>query len=304
MFGMTHLDDMKLFMKIVEKQSFSGGGRELRLSPAVVSSRMARFEKQLNTRLFVRTTRQVRVTPAGRRYYDDCREILDKVAQAEARLDDEDNETAGIIRLSASTSFGRTFLKKFISNYSMQYPDVQIHLQITEKLIDLATDDIDLAFRISPLRDMSFKARIFHPVKRFICASPSYFEKHGVPTSPQALDDHECLLLRFPGSKLFKWGFTGVEGDYEVAVSGKLESNRGDVLLDWALEGRGLVLKTWNEIKDLVNDGQLQVIFGDDLQQECYLHAIYPYNTHLPARVRLFIDTLAKKLDEDDVWGG
>lgn len=299
---MAQLEDMKLFMRIVEKQSFSAGGREMRLSPAVVSSRMARFEKKLNTRLFIRTTRQVRVTPAGRRYYDDCQEILHKVAAAQSRLEDEDNELTGTIRLSASTSFGRTYLKNFIAQYSETHPNISMHLQITDHLIDLVTEDIDLAFRIAPLQDMSFKTRIFHPVKRYICGTPDYFKNHATPKTPRELEDHNCLLLRFPGSRLFKWPFQNEEGDYEIAVSGNLESNRGDVLLDWALEGRGLVLKTWNEIEHLVKAGKLQIVLGDDLQQNSYLHAIYPYNTHLPARVRLFLDTLAKQLTEDQNW--
>lgn len=299
---MTHLEDMKLFMRIVEKQSFSAGGREMRLSPAVVSSRMARFEKKLNTRLFIRTTRQVRVTPAGRRYYDDCQEILLKVSEAEQRLEDEDNDLTGMIRLSASTSFGRTYLKNFIADYSQQYPKIAIHLQITDRLTDLVAEDFDLAFRIAPLQDMSFKTRIFHPVKRYICGSSTYFEQNGTPKTPQELDAHNCLLMRFPGSRMFKWSFKNADGIYEMAVSGNLESNRGDVLLDWALEGRGLVLKTWNEVEHLVNAGKLVTILGDDLQQNSYLHAIYPYNTHLPARVRLLLDTLAKQLKSDAIW--
>ncbi|MBL1420272.1 MAG: LysR family transcriptional regulator [Alphaproteobacteria bacterium] len=299
---MAKLEDMKLFMRIVEKQSFSAGGREMRLSPAVVSSRMARFEKQLNTRLFIRTTRQVRVTPAGRRYYDDCQEILHKVATAESRLEDEDNEVTGMIRLSASTSFGRTYLKNFIAEYSQTHPNIAIHLQITDQLVDLVAEDIDLAFRIAPLQDSSFKTRIFHPVKRYICATPDYFKQHGTPKTPRDLEHHNCLLMRFPGSRLFKWPFQNKEGDYGIAVSGNLESNRGDILLDWALEGRGLVLKTHNEIKHLVKAGKLQTVLGNELQQNSYLHAIYPYNTHLPARVRLFLDTIAKQLTENQNW--
>lgn len=299
---MTHLQDMKLFMRIVEKQSFSAGGREMRLSPAVVSSRMARFEKGLNTRLFIRTTRQVRVTPAGRRYYDDCQEILQKVAIAEQRLEGEDNQLTGIIRLSASTSFGRTYLKNFIADYSQSHPNIIMHLEITDLLVDLVSEDIDLAFRIAPLQDMSFKTRIFHPVKRYICGAPEYFKKHGTPKTPQELTVHNCLLLRFPGSRLFKWSFQNNNGIYEIAVSGNLESNRGDILLDWALEGRGLVLKTWNEVEHLVTSGKLVTILGDDLQQNSYLHAIYPYHTHLPARVRLFLDSLAKQLTAQATW--
>lgn len=299
---MARLEDMKLFMRIVEKQSFSAGGRDMRLSPAVVSSRMARFEKYLNTRLFIRTTRKVRVTQAGRRYYEDCQEILHKVSMAEARLGTEDDEATGIIRLSASTSFGRTYLKDFIADYSETYPDIAVHLQITDRLVDLAGEDIDLVFRIAPLIDMSFKARIFHEVKRYICGSPEYFETYGMPQTPQELEQHNCLLLRFPGSRLFRWPFEAKDGDYEIAVSGNLESNRGDVLLDWAVQGRGLVLKTWNEVEGLVGNGKLIAIMGDELQQNSYLHAIYPYNTHLPARVRLFLDTLATELQDGKSW--
>ena len=227
---------------------------------------------------------------------------MHKVAAAESRLEDEDNEMNGIIRLSASTSFGRTYLKKFVTNYSITYPNILIHLQITDRIVDIVKEDIDLTFRIGPLEDMSFKARIFHPVKRFICGSPEYFAKHGVPKTPQQLEQHNCLLLRFPGSRQFRWPFKGDEGDYEIAVSGNLESNCGDVLLDWAIEGRGLVFKTWNEISHLVEDNKLKVILGEELQQGAYLHAIYPYTTHLPARVRLFIDSLAKQMEQSNDW--
>lgn len=301
---MNVLDDMAVFTRVVEQGSFSGAGRDLRMSPALVSSRIARLEKHLGVRLFNRTTRKVNVTEAGRRYYEDCLEIRRRVADAEARVSEQDQAPSGVLRLTSSTSFGRQFLVEKIPAFSKQFPDVTLQYRMTDALVDVFGDGMDVGIRVGPLADSSLKARILAPCKRYIFAAPEYLSKYGIPQTPQDLVRHNCLLLRFPGSRQFRWRFQGNNKEnYDVAVEGSLDSNNGEVLKQWALAGAGLVFKTYFEVAEDVKAGKLKIILGSYMPQDAYITALYPYDRYVPPRVRAFIDFLDASMKVDGRFG-
>ncbi|MCJ9430585.1 LysR family transcriptional regulator [Kordiimonas marina] len=300
---MDVLDDMAVFIRVVEKGSFSAAGRELRMSPALVSSRIARLERHLGVRLFNRTTRKVGVTDAGRRYYEDCLDIRRRVAEAEARLMEDDGAPKGVLRLTCGTGFANTFMTRTLPAFSEKYPDIQLQYQMTDRLIDLLEDGMDVGLRTGPLVDTSLKARVLAPSPRYIFAAPDYLARHGVPQTPHDLVNHKCLLLRFPGSRQFRWRFEGPDGGYELALSGTLDSTSGAVLKDWALMGAGLIMKDYFEVADEVARGKLKIVLAGHMPTDSYLSALYPYDRYTPPRVRAFIDFLAAEVKADPRFG-
>ena len=296
---MSVFDDMGVFISVIEKGSFSAAGRELRMSPALVSSRIARLENHLGVRLFVRTTRRVNATEAGRRYYEDSLDIRRRVEEAESRIREDEATPSGVLRLTSSTSFGRQFLAAKIAEFSALFPDIQVQYRMTDKLVDLLADGMDISVRVGPMVDSSFKARVLADSPRYIFASPEYLKKRGVPETPHDLINHDCLLLRFPGSRQYRWRFTGPEGDYELAVSGALDTNNGEVLKDWALKGAGLVLKTYWEVVDDVKAGNLRAVLAEHMPTDSKIAVLFPYDRYVPPRVRAFIDFLADAVKAD-----
>ncbi len=297
---MSVFDDMRVFMAVIERGSFSEAGRTLRMSPALVSNRIARLESHLETRLFIRTTRKVTSTDAGLRYYEDCLDIARRVEEAETRIAENDQSTKGVLKITSSTSFGHDFLSHIIPEFTNRFPNIRLQYQITDAITDLLADGLDLSVRIGPLIDSSLKSRILAKSTRYIFASPAYFEKHGTPKKPNDLVHHNCLMLRFPGSRQFRWRFTNKKGVYELAVAGNMDSNNSAILTDWALAGSGLVLKTYWEVEKHVKAGKLKAVLTKHMPEDTYIAALYPYDTFVPPRVRMFIDYLAEAVKKDN----
>lgn len=295
---MSVFDDMGVFITVYEIGSFSAAGRQLRMSPALVSSRIARLEAHLGVRLFNRTTRTVTVTEAGKRYYEDCLDIRRRVAEAESRLAAEQETPSGVLKITSSTSFGRMFLAGMLPAFTEAYPDIHVQYRMTDQLVDLLREGYDVSVRVGPMVDSSLKARQLAHSPRYIFGTPEYFERNGIPGTPHDLVDHDCLLLRFPGSRQYRWRFWNEGGSYDLAVSGPMDSNNGEVLKAWALEGAGLVLKTYWEVAEEVQAGKLQAVLTDHMPTDSMITALYPYDRFVPPRVRVFIDFLANKVKE------
>lgn len=299
---MSVFDDMGVFTRVVELGSFSAAGRSLRMSPALVSSRIARLENHLGVRLFNRTTRKVSVTEAGRRYYEDCLDIRRRVADAEARISEHDQTPSGVLRVTSSTSFGRQFLARMIPHFTTEHPAISLQYRMTDALVDVLGDGMDVSVRVGPLADSSLKARILAPCPRYIFASPDYLARCGTPENPRDLVNHNCLLLRFPGSRQYRWRFTESDTEYEIGVEGTLDSNNGEVLKSWAVDGAGLVFKTYFEVAAEVRAGKLKIVLADHMPQDAYIAALYPYDKFVPPRVRAFIDYLDKAMQQNGMF--
>lgn len=299
---MDVLDDMRVFTAIVEKGSFSEAGRSLRMSPALVSNRIARLERHLGITLFNRTTRKVSATEAGLRYYDDCLDIRRRVEEAESRIIEDDQAPKGVLKVTSSSSFGDAYLVQAIADFAAKHPNIQLQYSMTDALVDMLADGLDIGIRVGPLVDSNLKSRILAPSPRFIFAAPDYLAKHGTPQSPHDLSQHNCLLLRFPGSRQFRWRFKNKDGAYELPVSGSLDSNNGLALTQWAIAGAGLVFKTYWEVAAHVKAGRLVPVLTDHMPADAYITALYPYDRYVPPRVRVFIDYLAKNIKGHPVF--
>lgn len=299
---MPDTEDFAIFVRVVELGSLSAAGRDMRLSAAVVSNRIARLEKDVGTRLLNRTTRHVSLTEEGSSYYDHCVVILNELEQAESAITSVNAEPRGPIKVTAPTVFGRLHVAPHVPRFLERHPQMQVRLHLTDALVDLVQERVDLAIRIAELTDSTSIVRTLAPNRRLIVASPEYLRKHPVPKEPEDLLDHNCLLLRFPGSKQFRWTVQGREGPVTLRVSGNMDSNSGEALRDWCLAGQGLALKSLWEIVDDLNEGRLLPVLTDFPPPSHAIYAMYPHSQHVPPRVRAFIDFLAEIYGPKPAW--
>ncbi len=291
---MPDTDDIAIFVRVVELGSLTAAGRDMRMSVAVVSNRIARLEGRLGVRLLNRTTRRVEPTQEGQLFYEHSTAILNELEQAESAISERTDDPRGPIRVTAPAAFGRLHVAPYIPSFLARYPNIQLRLHLSDQFVDLVLDRLDLAIRIAELSDSNAIARKLAPNRRFIVGAPGYLLRHGWPHEPTDLLKHNCLLLRFPGSRQFRWTLEAPEGPVTLRVSGNMDSNNGEVLRQWCLAGHGLALKClWEVVEDL-NAGRLQIVLPEYPPPGHAVYALYPQNRFLSSRVRVFIDYLAE----------
>lgn len=299
---MADTDDMAIFARVVELGSLSAAGRSLRMSPALVSNRIARLEGQLGVRLLNRTTRKVDCTGEGASFYEHCRSILAQLEQARSDLAERTTRPSGPIKVTMPCGFGRRYIAPHVPAFLERYPDIQVRLDLTDRLVDLIEEQVDLAIRIAALEDSSSIVRTLAPNRRMIVGAPAYFARHGRPAVPDGLLQHNCLLLRFPGSQQYRWTLDTPDGPVTLPVAGSMDASNGEVLRDWCLAGQGLALKSLWEVWEDLRDGRLEAVLTDCPPPGHSITALYPHSRHLPIRVRVFIDYLVELLGPVPPW--
>ncbi|WP_033070542.1 LysR family transcriptional regulator [Thalassospira australica] len=301
---MSDFEDIQIFVRVAELGNLSAAGRELRHSAAVVSNRIARLEERLGVRLLNRTTRRVNLTTEGDVYYRHCLRILSEMQEAENAIANQKNTTRGPVTLTCPVAFGNKYVAPIIPKFVEQNPDVQVRLHLSDRLFDLLQDKVDLAIRIAELKESSLIVRKLAANKRMLVASPAYLEKHGTPKVPADLLNHNCLLLRFPGSQQYQWTLQGSDDDAPVtlAVAGSMDSDNSEVLTRWCLDGHGIALKSNWEIGEYLRDGRLNVVLPDYQLPSHAVYTLYPENRYLPTRVRAFVDFLVSEFGGTPPW--
>lgn len=293
---MSLLENIRSYVRVVELGGLSAAGRHLRLSPAVISHRLQQLEEQLGVRLLNRTTRQVQVTQQGEVFYQGCLEVLAALERAETAVSEAGASPKGTLRVTAPLGLARRWLAPLISEFRIQYPHVEVRLRLSDHLLDLVKEGVDVAVRVAVLRDSSFVMHKVADCRRILCAAPAYLQRHGVPRLPDELFRHNCLLLRFPGSQQFAWTLQSPDGPVKLAVSGRLDADDGDVLTGWALAGEGIVLKPAFEIAEELRAGALVPVLEDFPPEPATLAVLYPSRQLLPAKVRAFVDFTVPRL--------
>ncbi len=290
------LENMQVFARVVELGSLSAAGRHLRLSPAVVSHRLQQLESHLGVRLLNRTTRQVQPTEQGAAYYEACQDVLAALAHAESVIADAGGTPRGNLRVTAPLGFGRRILAPMIPAFIAKHPELGVRLRLSDHLLDLLRESVDVAIRIGVLADSSLIARKLCDCPRLLCAAPAYLERRGLPRRPEELLDHECLLLRFPGSQQFRWTLQTPDGPETVPISGRIDADDGDVLTTWALAGQGIVLKPRFEVVEHLRSGALVQVLADFPPEPASLAIVYPHRQFLPAKVKAFADFMSAEI--------
>lgn len=293
---MALLENIKVFVRVVELDSMSAAGRQLRLSPAVVSHRIQALESHLGVRLLNRTTRRVQPTEQGQAFYDACLEVLSAVERAENVVASGGGAPQGTLRVTAPLGLARRVLAPLIPSFREAHPQVTVQLRLSEHIIDLLSESVDVAIRMAGLADSSLIHRKIMDCERVLCAAPRYLEDHGRPDNPDDLLSHNCLLLRFPGSQQFRWTLQSASGPQTLAIQGRYDADDGDVLLQWALEGQGIVMKPIWEVAGDLRAGRLQALLLDNPPESAQLSVLYPHRRLLPARVKAFADFAVKQV--------
>lgn len=296
---MALLDNIRVFMRVVELGSLSAAGRQLRLSAAVVSHRMQVLEGHLGVRLLNRTTRRVQPTEQGLAFYNACQDVVRAVERAESVVADSGGVPQGSLRVTAPLGFGRRVLGPLVPEFHDSYPQVSLQLRLSDHLIDLLSEAVDLAIRLAVLPDSTLISRKIIDCERLFCAAPGYLEARGTPKTPNDLMKHDCLLLRFPGSRQYRWTLQTARGPLTLSVQGGFDADDGDLLTDWALMGRGIAMKPLWEVAEHLRAGRLRPVLLDHAPEPAALSVLYPHRDLLPSRVKIFADFAVERFSTE-----
>ena len=295
---MSYFDNIRTFVRVYELGSMSAAGRDLRISPAVTSSRISQLEEHLSVRLFQRTTRSLTPTEQGRAFYSGACAVLESVENAEARVVNITENPKGSLYVAAPLGVGRRLVAPQVPEFLKLYPEVSVRLRLTDRKVDLTTEGLDLAFFLGKPEDSNLRIRKFADVERVLCASPRYLRKRGHPSDGDELiaDGHECLNLRFPGATEFQWRLMTLEGPRRFRVSGRYESDDGDVLTDWAVAGHGVALKPVFEVAEHLKAGRLVPVATRTPPEPIQMACLFTHRRRQDPKTRLFMEFMIERV--------
>ena len=289
---MVSVSDLEFFVRIVAAGSLSALARELGVTPPAVSTRLARLEARLGARLLMRTTRTLNLTPEGQQYLSEGTELLSALQALEEKVSDTTQEPRGLLRVNATMGFGRRFVAPAVAAFCERYPSVQVHLELTDRLLSLTDSKVDVGIRFGKVPDSRMVAKRIANNRRFLAASPDYLARAGVPMAPEDLSRHACLVVRSNETAYGTWQLTRNGKVKHVRVGGAASTNDGETALAWAVDGRGVVLGTeWNTAEHIAS-GALRVLLQDWSPVPADVYVVYLRQKNLPRRVKLFAEFL------------
>ena len=293
---MVRFEDLQLFVRTAALGSFSSAAREADLLPGQVAAAVARLERELDLRLFVRSTRSLRLTAEGVLYLPYAQDLLDTLHEGQARVRGEDAELRGVLQVAAPSDLGRNVLLPWLTEFRAAHPKLQLRLLLSDQVADVFRDPVDIAFRLGRFDTASYVALPLLPGnRRVLCAAPSYLERQGTPASLEALKDHHCLVYQLAGRPYDRWSFEQDGRRVVVPVRGQLVCDDADVVRRWAVAGEGIVFKSWLDVADDVRAGRLQVLLGgagDSLP----LNLVCPHRKQFSPAIRQLHAMFAQRL--------
>jgi DNA-binding transcriptional LysR family regulator len=299
---MDRFQEMRVFAGVVEAGSFVAAADALDMSKAAVSRHVAELESRLGVRLLHRTTRRLSLTGEGEVFFARCRELLQGVDEAESEITQHSGEAVGVLKVSAPVSFGLLRLAPLWGSFLDAHPQIKLDLSLSDRLVDLVEEGIDMAVRIGRLASSSLVSRQLASTRLVLCASPPYLRRHGMLRHPADLAGHAVLaysLLAMGDS----WEFQGPEGPVTVKVQPRMHTNSGDTCRAVALAHQGIILQPSFLVDDDLRSGRLVEVLPDYRSVELGIHAVFPSRKHLLPKVRLLIEHLAKGLAAHDPVG-
>lgn len=293
---MDRLSAMTSFVKVVEDGGFSAAARRLNISTSVVTTHVKAIEDRLGVLLLNRSTRKVSLTEVGQAYYERCVQILSEIDDADQIAESSQMNPRGILRLNLAESIP-SVLAAPLAEFGALYPDASVRVTVTSRMVDLIEDGFDLAIRVIPVSDSSLIIRRLASYRFVVCGAPSYLARHGRPELPDELAGHNCLsFYDSPWGK--EWRFSGPEGEQIIRVSGNLQTNNVVALRSAAILGQGLISAPLFMVASDVKEGKLVPVLTRFLTNESSVDAIYPNRRYVAAKVRSFIDLVAKHFRE------
>ncbi|MBL4813902.1 MAG: LysR family transcriptional regulator [Shewanella sp.] len=286
------INDLMLFVRVADCGSITAAATELELSPAAASAALKRLEKQLDTSLFIRSTRRLRLTDTGERYLIHCRRALADLSLGQQAIDDVKEKISGVVSLAVPSDTGRSVLLPWLDDFMDEYPQLKFRLHIGDTLSDFYHDKIDVALRIGTPKDSSLVAFQIAKVKRLLCASPEYIAKHGAITSIEQLSDHNCLFFMLDERTHDQWRFTKNGREFKVRVTGNRTCNDAEVARRWAVAGKGLVYKSALDLGEDILRGRLVPMLKDFEGESADLYLVCPGREHVTPVILLLRDML------------
>jgi DNA-binding transcriptional LysR family regulator len=292
---------MSVFSKVVATGSLSAAARDLGVSTAVVSRRLASLEARLGVRLVNRTTRRLALTDEGASYHEACARILAEIEDADSAAAAKRVEPQGLLKVALPASFGHKHIAPLIPPFATRYPKIQLAFSLSDRTVNVIEEGFDLAIRIGELEDSSLAARKLAPNRRVVCASPGYLSRHRAPRTPDDLQRHNCLTTN---DLQMNWEYKGPDGRRgSVRVSGQYACDNWEVLREWAMAGLGVALKSTWDVRRQLEDGSLvSLLPGYEFGTDVSIYAVYPHRRYLPAKTRVFIDYLAESFGPEPYW--
>lgn len=295
---MGHSSELLLVVELARAGGMSAAARELDVTPAAVSKRLAQIEARLGVRLFNRSTRRLSLTAEGEVYLENARRILGEIDDLDALIASRQTAPRGLLKVNAPLGFGRSYIAPAIAEFAQQYPEVSLQLQLTDRPADFVREAFDVAVRFGDLPDTSLIARKIAPNRRLVCASPGYLKKRGTPATPHDLARHQCIVLRQNDAAYGLWRFTKGRRSETVKVRGNLSSNDGEVTLTWGLAGLGILQRAEWDLARYLRSGRLVQVLEDYALPQADIYAVFPERHHLSAKVRVFVDFLVAYFGE------
>src|SRR5258707_796520 len=293
---MDRIDAMEAFVAVADLQGFAPAARKLGLSPSGVTRLIAALEDRLGARLLQRTTRQVALTDVGARYLERVRRILSDVEEAEGSIQDERTRPSGRLVVSAPIGFGRLHVSPVMSAYLARYPEVSGELRLSDRMINLVEDGVDLAVRIGHLADSSLVARQVGEMRRIIVASPAYLKQSGEPDTPQAVASHQTIQFDATAASP-DWRFVDHGREIRVAATPRFTTNSADAAIQYAEQGGGLTRVLAYQAAEAIKAGRLKVVLAKFEQPPLPIHIVYPTSRLLSAQVRTVVDLVVEVSD-------
>ncbi|MCM2321397.1 MAG: LysR family transcriptional regulator [Pseudomonas sp.] len=284
--------ELAFFCLLVKQGSLVATARELNLTPPAVSRRLAQLEDRLGVRLLNRTTRRLSLTSEGEVYFQHAQRILSDIDELEHRVSSSRAAPKGLLRVNAPLGFGRSYIGPAISMFSERYPDVEVQLHLTDRPVSLPDEAIDVSIRFGEIPDSRLIAKKIAANRRLLVASPAYLRSAGAPAYPHELTQHQCIVLRQNEAAYGNWRLSRGGSTETIKVHGKLSTNDGEVALNWALDGRGILMRAEWDVAKYLRSGRLTQILADYDTPAADIHAVYPERLNLSAKVAGFVEHL------------
>ncbi len=285
--------EMAFFSVLARSGSFSAAARELGVTTPAVSKRLAQMEARLGVALMTRTTRRVGLTPEGETYLTQARRILAEIDDMERLVTSALAAPKGLLRVNATLGFGRSHIAPLIAQFSRAHPEVQVQLQLSVGPPPLGDDAFDVCVCFGEPPDARVIARLLAPNRRLLCASPGYLDRHGVPRVPNDLAQHSCIGIRQGDESYGLWRLSLGRRNEAVKVRGNLSTNDGEIAMNWALAGLGIVMRAEWDVARYLRSGRLRPVLEHWQTPSADIHAFYPQRHQTSARVRAFVEFLA-----------
>jgi len=292
---MDRVTSMTAFATVVNSGSFAAAAHRLNMSPAMVTNHVRALEERLGARLLNRTTRKLSLTEAGKSYFDQCALILAQIEAADSSVSELQAAPRGTLHLNAANVLSHS-VAPLIGAFGAAYPDITVDLTVTDRMVDMIEDGIDLALSFNQPPDFSLIVRRLGQFRVILCAAPDYLANHGTPQEPSDLSRHNCLAYAYRGYDRLarEWPLTGPGGQVTVPVTGNLQTNNLETMLSAAFEGRGIAMVTSCSASDAMRSGRLVQVLPEWHSGEFPIIALYPHRQFVPAKVRSFLDFAGK----------